>query len=118
MAFSSAREIFEKRIQNGIAKQPDRAGAVGAVFKFIITGEGGGVWMVNLADAPGVSEADEEAGCTIMMDAADFLDMNNGGLDPQAAFMSGRMNITGDWSLAFKLGEVLGGGAPREQAKP
>ncbi|MCB0221097.1 MAG: SCP2 sterol-binding domain-containing protein [Chrysiogenetes bacterium] len=114
MAFSDPREIFEKRIQNGIAADPERAARVDAVFKFVITGEGGGVWMVNLRDAPGVTEGDEDAGCVIMMSTADFLDMNNGKLDPQAAFMSGRMNITGDWSLAFKLGEILGGGAPRE----
>lgn len=114
MAFSDPREIFEQIIQNGIAADPERAARVDALFKFVITGEGGGVWMVDLQKDLGVREADEEAGCTIMISARDFLDMNNGKLDPQAAFMSGRMNVTGDWSLAFKLGEVLGGGAPPE----
>lgn len=114
MAFSDPREIFEQIIQNGIAADPERAARVDALFKFVITGEGGGVWMVDLQNDLGVREADEEAGCTIMISTQDFLDMNNGKLDPQAAFMSGRMNVTGDWSLAFKLGEVLGGGAPPE----
>lgn len=110
MAFSDPREIFEGRIQAGISQNPERAKTVDAVFKFVLTGDKGGTWMVNLQDKPGVSEADGDAGCTITMEAADFLAMNNGELDAQAAFMAGKMQITGDMSLAFKLGEVMNQG--------
>ncbi len=110
MAFKDPREIFVGRIQAGIQSDPARAKTVDAVYKFVLTGAKGGTWLVNLQDKPGVTEEDGDAGCIITMEAADFLAMNNGELDAQAAFMAGKMQITGDMSLAFKLGEVMNQG--------
>ncbi|MEW6776089.1 MAG: SCP2 sterol-binding domain-containing protein [Bdellovibrionota bacterium] len=110
MAFTDPKQIFDDRIAAGIKANIERAKTVDAVYKFVLTGDKGGTWLVNLKDKPGVSLGDGDAGCTITMEAADFLAMNNGELDPQQAFMAGKMMITGDMSLAFKLGEVLGGG--------
>jgi len=111
MAFTDPKQIFTDRIAAGIQKNVEAAKQVDAVYKFVLTGDKGGSWIVNLKDKPGVTQGDGDAGCTITMEAADFLAMNNGELDPQAAFMAGKMVITGDMSLAFKLGQVLGGGS-------
>jgi len=40
---------------------------------------------------------------TISMKQGDFLEMINGKLNPQMAFMSGRLKIGGDMGLALKL---------------
>jgi putative sterol carrier protein len=40
---------------------------------------------------------------TISMKEGDFLDMINGKLNPQMAFMSGKLKIGGDMGLALKL---------------
>lgn len=110
MAYSSPKEIFEQLIKPRVEGNPEESKQVDAKYKFVITGDNGGTWIVDLQENVGVRESDEEAPCTITMEGSDFLAINNGELDAQAAFMSGKMQITGDMSLAFKLGQVLGGG--------
>ena len=38
---------------------------------------------------------------------ADFLNIVNGKLNPQMAFMSGKLKIQGDMGLAMKLAQIL-----------
>ena len=42
------------------------------------------------------------------MTDSDFIDMVEGKLNGQMAFMTGKLKIKGDMSLAMKLGNVLG----------
>ena len=41
------------------------------------------------------------------MTDADFVSMVNGKLNPQMAFMSGKLKIQGDMGLAMKLQQIL-----------
>ncbi|MBK7972460.1 MAG: SCP2 sterol-binding domain-containing protein [Deltaproteobacteria bacterium] len=62
------------------------------------------------SDSPSVTEGDAgNAECTITVSAQDFLDIDTGKLNPQVAFMSGKLRIKGDMSKAMKLGQVLKG---------
>ena len=71
---------------------------------------GGGTWVVDLKNEAKVSEgASDAAECTITVAAQDFLDINNGKLNGQVAFMSGKLKIKGDMSKAMKLQQVLKG---------
>jgi putative sterol carrier protein len=106
----TVKEVFEKRIPEGITKDPAKAKAVNAVYQFNITGAGGGSWYVDLkSDPPAVKEGTvPSAGCTITVADSDFIDIVTGKLNGQMAFMSGKLKVAGNMSLAMKLGTVLG----------
>lgn len=89
--------------QTSIAKNAATASQIGATYKFILEGEGGGVWMVRLQANPGISEADEAADCVIKMAASDYVDMLEGRVEGQQLFFEGKLFIEGDVALAMKL---------------
>jgi len=106
----TVKEIFETRIPDGIKEDPAKAKSINAIYQFNVSGEGGGNWYVDLkSDPPGVKEGTSDAAqCTITVGDADFVDIVTGKLNAQMAFMSGKIKIAGDMSLAMKLGSVLG----------
>ena len=81
-----------------------------ATYAFDLSGEGGGPYHIVL-NKEGGSEAGpgapESPNITISMAAADFVDLATGKLDGTAAFMSGKLKISGDMGLAMKLQKVL-----------
>lgn len=70
--------------------------------KFVIEDEGSIV-----LDGAGARAGDDDTDVTLTANAAVFLDMMEGDLDPAAAFMSGKLSIEGDMGMAMKLGSVL-----------
>jgi putative sterol carrier protein len=50
-----------------------------------------------------VSNEDNEADCTITVDADDLQDLMIGNLSAVSAFMFGKLKISGDMSIAMKL---------------
>ncbi len=96
------------------AVMPDRfnaaaAAGVNATYQFDLTGDGGGTWNVAIADgACAVNEgAADGPNITITMAASDYLDMTTGKLNPQMAFMGGKLKIKGDMSLALKMQQIF-----------
>jgi putative sterol carrier protein len=85
------------------------AAGVDATYQFDLTGDDGGTYNVKIKDqACEVSEgAAESANITITMAASDYLDMINGKLNPQMAFMGGKLKIKGDMSLALKMQQIF-----------
>jgi putative sterol carrier protein len=83
----------------------DKAAGMKAVYQWDITGEGGGKWYAEIADGKcAVSEgAHASPNITITVASKDWLDILNGKLDGQMAFMSGKLKVKGDMSLAMKL---------------
>jgi putative sterol carrier protein len=105
-AATSAQQVF--------AMMPTRfnaaaAAGVNATYQFDLTGDGGGTWQVKVG--PGGAEVSEgapgPANITITMAAGDYLDMINGKLNPQMAFMGGKLKIKGDMSLALKMQQIF-----------
>lgn len=86
-----------------IAKNASAASAVNAVYKFVLDGDGGGVWIVSLKGAPTITAGDGEAECTIKMAASDYVDMMEGRAQGQDLFFAGKLQIEGDMALAMKL---------------
>jgi putative sterol carrier protein len=107
----TTKEFFESKLKDRLADaaEAEKAKAeVGAVYKFVINGDGGGTWLVNLKDEVGITEGDGEASCTVTVEDADFVEIIEGRLNGQMAFMQGKLKIDGDMSLAMKLQTVLG----------
>ena len=109
MAIESVSKVFEENIAGRLERKPELAEQIGAKYKFEVTGDGGGTWLVDLSEGSGsVSAGDGDADCHITVDSADFLAIINGELNGQMAFMSGKLKVQGDMMLAMKLGSILG----------
>ena len=80
-----------------------------AVYQFDLTGDGGGKYNLAIDDGKlNVAEgAHASPNITITMASSDYLDMVNGKLNPQMAFMSGKLKIAGDMGLAMKMAQLF-----------
>ena len=105
----TAREVFEVHMPKRFEENPGLSARVNATYKFVLTGEGGGVWSVDLTRAPArVSEGDRLAECTITVPSSVFVEIVGGRLSGQKAFSTGKLKVAGNLALALKLGTLLG----------
>lgn len=104
------KEIFEEKLPGQLKAKGDAVTKVNAIYQFVINGANGGTWWVDATKSGGeVGSGDKDgAKCTITMNDTDFVDMVTGKLNGQMAFMTGKLKIKGDMSLALKLGSILG----------
>jgi putative sterol carrier protein len=96
-------------LQNITKVDPAKIAGINAVILFDLSGEGGGKWTLNVADGKADLKEGETSppNMTLSMDAADFAAMTRGELNPMAAFMQGKVKISGDMSLAMRLQSIL-----------
>jgi predicted lipid carrier protein YhbT len=109
MAAESVKDVFERHMPEKLKGKPDVVAKINAIYQFNISGPMGGAWSVDCT-APGgaISEGTAAAArCTVAMTDADFINVVNGKLNPQMAFMSGKLKIQGDMGLAMKLQQIL-----------
>ena len=62
---------------------------------------------VIVIDGSNVSTTDGPADCTIKLSLSDFEDLISGDLSPTTAFMTGKVKIEGDMSVAMALQSLL-----------
>jgi len=96
-----------KQLGDKIAENKSQASAIGATFKFVLEGDGGGTFIVNLKDNPGVTPGEGSADCTVKMAAQDFVDLTEGKANGQQLFFGGRLKVEGDMSLALRLQSLM-----------
>lgn len=109
MSASNVKDVFEQHIPARFQAKPDVVEKINAVYQFNITGPGGGTWTVDCT-APGgkiAAGSAPNAKCTVSATDLDFLNIVNGKLNAQMAFMSGKLKIQGDMGLAMKLQQIL-----------
>jgi len=63
---------------------------------------------VIVIDGASVSTADGPADCTIRLSLDDLESLIAGDLNPTMAFMSGKLKIEGDMSVAMALSQLIG----------
>src|SRR5437879_10913608 len=104
------KSCVEEKIAQKLKDKPETSKAVTSVYEFNITGDNGGVWTVDLTKEPGTVQAGSTgtAKCTVTCASADFMNIVSGKMNPQMAFMSGKLKIKGDMGLAMKLQKAIG----------
>ena len=104
-----AKEIVETKVAKRLKENPEKAKSINAAVAIFLTGEGGGRWIVDCTkEPPEVREdANASATTTISMEAKVLEQMASGELNPQMAFMSGKVKVDGQLGAAIKLGQLL-----------
>ncbi|MBB4633653.1 SCP2 sterol-binding domain-containing protein [Sphingosinicella soli] len=98
----SLAEITEKMR----SRVGDSAG-LGKSVKFDF-GDDGIVRIDDTGSPAVVDNQDLPVDCTVKVSMSDFLDIVDGTTNPQMAFMTGKLKVEGDMSVALQLGKVLG----------
>ena len=84
---------------------PEKAGNTNATILFDLTGADAGKRFIKIADGKATSGQGEveSPNLTLIADSGDFVKIFTGGLDPTAAFMSGKLKVKGDMGLAIRM---------------
>jgi putative sterol carrier protein len=104
---ASVAELFEKMPSMFDA---EKAGNFTATVQIDLSGEGGGQWVVAIADGQCTVEegSDEEADATVHMEASDYVDMMSGDLNPMQAFIQQKVKVEGDLNAVMKFQGLFG----------
>ena len=106
----TVEEIFSRHLPALLKSKKERAAELGGVCKFAVSGEGGGNWIVNLAEQSIKKDRGEvKPDCVVAVTASDFVNMVSGRMNAMAAFDRGDIRVTGDGLLVTKLGRLLFG---------
>ena len=103
MAVSNTKEFFDTL---GDRFVPEAAEGVNAVVQYDLSGEGGGNWVAKIEEGQLVSVSEgstEKPSVTVIMDAQNFVKMNNGELDGRKAFLTRKLKVKGSIALAQKM---------------
>ena len=76
---------------------------LGGSIKFVVDEN---VVLID-GDSGEISSEDHEATCTISTDADTMQSIMDGSSSPQAAFMTGKLKVAGDMSIALKVQSVI-----------
>jgi len=98
----TAKDIIEAMPS---AFAPERAKGLNATYQFELTGEGGGNWVLEIANQQcqvreGVADKPD---ATISLAAVDYVALIKKELDPMGAFMRGKLKVKGNMSLVMKV---------------
>ncbi len=63
---------------------------------------------VIVIDGATISIDDQNTDCTIKLSLSDLEDLISGDLSPTTAFMTGKIKVEGDMSVAMALSQLLG----------
>ncbi|XP_012383951.2 LOW QUALITY PROTEIN: hydroxysteroid dehydrogenase-like protein 2 [Dasypus novemcinctus] len=103
-AVEEAFRIVKESLSDDVVK------ATQAIFKFKLSGEDGGTWFLDLKSKGGnvgYGERSGQSDVVMSMSTDDFVKMFSGKLKPTIAFMSGKLKINGNLSLAIKLEKLM-----------
>lgn len=106
----NVQELFERDLPGRLAAQPGLVQEIASAFRFVVTGPGGGDWVVDLTPSSGPAvRAGAEAPATITVGSTVLLDVINGRLGTSTALRDGTLKVEGvrDPSGLLRLVHVL-----------
>ena len=86
--------------------QAQKTDPIGATIKFEVDDHI--VFIDGTGDSNVVSQANDDADCTITTSLDTLMKLQSGDLNPMMAVMGGKIKIKGDMGLAMKLQSLLG----------
>lgn len=103
----SAEELFDKQLPAALAAKPEKARAVGSVFRFNIVGAGD--WTVDLISSPPTCTRGDAgtAQCTLEISAEDFKALAG---NPQVGldlYYKSKLKLSGDPAVVSKLQALM-----------
>ncbi|MBI4373283.1 MAG: SCP2 sterol-binding domain-containing protein [Deltaproteobacteria bacterium] len=103
------KEYFEKTVPQNLETRKESLTGINAIYEFDVSGETGGVWTLDLTGPLGqVKEGSSgKATCTVKISDENFVKLIEGKLNPQMAFMTGKLKVQGNMGLALKLQKIL-----------
>lgn len=94
-------------VSERLAANKEAASAIGASYKFVLEGEGGGTWLMNLKGDATLTPGDGPADCTLTMSAENGVALFEGKVTGEQLFFGNQLRVEGDMSLALRLQSLL-----------
>ncbi len=89
-------------VNAAVEKLQEKVGNFSSTAKFVIEDEGS-----IMIDESGVRAGDEDAEVTLTASRDTFEGILDGSVNPMTAYMSGKLSLDGDMSVAMQLGQAL-----------
>jgi putative sterol carrier protein len=106
MEAKTPREFFEKVLPSRF--KPDKAGGIDVVVQVNIIGHNGEDWVVTIKSQQLKAEEGTHPSPTLelKMTEKDYMDLVNGKISGEKAFLTGKLRFKGNIALALKLRET------------
>jgi putative sterol carrier protein len=100
------KEFFEKVLPHRF--KPDKALGIDVIVQVNITGPNGGDWVVTIKNQKLEAKEGTHPSPTLELDMAetDYIDLVNGKMSGEKAFLTGKLRFKGNIALALKLRET------------
>ncbi len=106
MEAKTPKEFFEKVLPNRF--KPNKAAGVDVTVQINIIGPNGGDWAVTIKNQKLEVKEGTYPSPTLVINIAetDYMDVVNGKMSGEKAFMTGKLKFKGDIALALRLRET------------
>lgn len=91
-------------IRSKLEKKVTEIDPIGKKLKFVLDGEA--ILIDGSGGSNTISDADDDADCTITMSKETYLQLQRKEIKPMMATMTGKIKVKGDLALARKLKEL------------
>ena len=100
------KDFFEKMLPSRF--KPEEAAGIDVTVQVNITGSNGGDWIVTIKDQKLESKKGTHPSPTLELKIAetDFMDLMNGKMSGEKAFITGKLKFKGNIGLALRLRET------------
>jgi putative sterol carrier protein len=106
MKAKTPKEFFENVLPSRF--KPDKAAGIDVTVQMNITGPNGGDWVVTIKNQELEVKEGKHPSPTLALEMAeaDYLDLVNGKMSGEKAFLTGKLRFKGNIALALKLRET------------